>query len=96
MECHTETDEVFVLLTGQGRLPLGGSSLQVEEIYPQEMEIGSIYNVRCNTWHTILPSRDASVLLVEGRDTGDHNSEFATLSEELHCRIMEIALNGKF
>jgi ureidoglycolate hydrolase len=94
MERHTETDEVFVLLKGQGTLLLGGNGPQVKGVYAQEMETGSIYNVRCNTWHTILLSRDASVLLVEERETGDHNSEYATLSGKLHQKIMEIAQNG--
>jgi mannose-6-phosphate isomerase-like protein (cupin superfamily) len=95
MERHTGTDEVFVLLKGQGTLLIGGCGQQVDGIYPQEMEIGSLYNVRCNTWHTILLSQDASVLLVEERETGDHNSEYATLSGELHQKILEIARNGK-
>ena len=38
------------------------------------MEAGKIYNVRRNTWHTVLLSREASVLIVENRDTGEANS----------------------
>ena len=91
MERHTETDEVFVLSKGQGILILGGNSSKVEGIYPQEMETGVIYNVRRDTWHTILLSRDASVLIVEQADTGGHNSEYATLSAEFHSQVVEIA-----
>jgi hypothetical protein len=91
MERHTETDEVFVLLKGHGILIIGGNSTKVEEIYPQKMEIGVAYNVRRGAWHTILLSCDASVLLMEEADTGDHNSEFATLSPEFHRQIVEIA-----
>jgi hypothetical protein len=91
MERHTETDEVFVLSKGQGILILGGNRSNVEGIYPQEMEIGVIYNVRRNTWHTILLSRDASVLIVEEGDTSEQNSEYAALSAEFHRQIMEIA-----
>jgi len=93
MERHTETDEVFVLTKGWGILIIGGNGQVVEGVHPQVMEIGKVYNVRINTWHTILLSRDASVLLMEERNTADHNSEFTTISEELHCQIMEIARN---
>jgi hypothetical protein len=91
MERHTETDEVFVLSKGQGILILGGNNSKVEGIYPQEMETGVIYNVRRNTWHTILLSQDASVLIMEEEDTSEHNSEYAALSAEFHRQIVEIA-----
>ncbi len=91
MERHTQTDEVFVLVKGRGTLLIGGNGPQVEGVYPQAMEIGKVYNVRRNTWHTILLSRDASALIVEERDTGEHNSEFASLPAEFHDRIVGLA-----
>jgi ureidoglycolate hydrolase len=96
MERHTETDEVFVLLCGQGVLILGGSGAQVDGIYPQVMEHGKIYNIKRNVWHTILLSRDASVLIVENRDTGKHNSEYADLSPQQRHAIQERARAGNF
>ncbi|MFZ5921501.1 MAG: hypothetical protein ACOYY3_10665 [Chloroflexota bacterium] len=94
MERHTQTDEVFVLVKGRGVLVIGGNGPQVEGVYPQVMETGKIYNVRRNTWHTILLSREASVLIVEERDTGEHNSEFTALPAALHRRIVELAPEG--
>ena len=91
MERHTETDEVFVLTKGRGILLIGGNGAQLDGIHSQEMEIGTVYNIRRNTWHTILLSRDASVLIVEQADTGEHNSEFAPLSAEYHRQVVEIA-----
>jgi len=91
MERHTETDEVFVLLLGQAVLIMGGCEAQVDHIYPQVMERGKIYNVKRNAWHTILLSRDASVLLVENRNTGKHNSETTRLSREHRRTILEKA-----
>ena len=91
MERHTETDEVFVLLHGTGTLLMGGNGTRVEEVLPQTMEHGKLYNVKRNAWHNILLSRDASVLLVENRNTGRENSEYIDLTEE-HCKlIMEVA-----
>ena len=91
MERHTETDEVFVLLRGQGVLIIGGSGARVGEICLQVMEQGVLYNVKRNAWHTILLSRDASVLLVENRDTGERNSEYSCLSPEHRRLILEKA-----
>lgn len=91
MERHMATDEVFVLTRGRGFLLIGGNGPEPEGVYPQAMEIGTIYNVRQGTWHTILLSRDASVLIVEQANTGEHNSEFAALSSEFHRQLVESA-----
>ena len=95
MERHSETDEVFVLLFGQGVLIMGGCGAKVERIYPQVMEHGKIYNVKRNAWHTVLLSHDASVLLVENRDTGKHNSEITQLSGEIRHSILEQARHAQ-
>jgi ureidoglycolate hydrolase len=95
MERHTATDEVFVLLRGTGVLILGGCQAFVKEIYPQVMEIGIIYNVKCNIWHTILLSHDSSVLLVENRDTTTDNTEYTNLTPEQSFLIKEQAQRSK-
>ena len=91
MERHIETDEVFVLLRGEGVLILGGNFVKVEGIVPIPMEPGKIYNVKRNCWHTILLTRDASVLLVENRDTSTHNSEYLDLSAQVRADIIHLA-----
>jgi len=96
MERHTETDEVFILTNGKGVLIVGGNGSKVEGIYPQTMGIGKIYNVKCNAWHTVLLSPDASVVIVENRDTDKHNSEYADLSTEQCRSIMDIARRERF
>jgi hypothetical protein len=90
MERHTQTDEVFVLLEGQATLFLGGIGLRVENIQPQQMEQGKLYNVKQNAWHSVVMSRDAAILIVENRDTGESNSEYFTLTEEQKCAIKEL------
>jgi hypothetical protein len=96
MERHTETDEVFVLTKGKGMLIMGGNGGQIEGIFPQIMEIGKIHNVKRNAWHTVLLSRDASVLLVENCDTDKNNSEYTDLSNEQRKLIVDIAEREKF
>jgi mannose-6-phosphate isomerase-like protein (cupin superfamily) len=96
MERHMETDEVFVLTKGRGLLIMGGNGVQIDGIYPQTMEIGKVYNIKCGVWHTILLNGDASVVIVENRDTGQHNSEYADLSAEQRWLIMDIARREQF
>lgn len=96
MERHKETDEVFVLLKGRGVLIIGGNREQVDGVQPQTMELGELYNVKRDVWHTILLSRDASVLIVENKDTGEENTEFDNLSTSHRQMILEIAENQDF
>jgi ureidoglycolate hydrolase len=96
MERHCETDEVFVLLQGRGTLILGGNQTTAEGAHPQVMESGKLYNVKRNTWHTILLTRDASVLIVENRNTDRHNSEYMPLSAEQRQLILEQARREGF
>jgi hypothetical protein len=101
VERHTETDEVFVLFHGKGVLLVGGSDSEVDAVYPQVMEFGKLYNVKRNVWHTILLSPDASVLLVENRNTSKINSEYFSLTLEQresimkHAHYVEFASNDK-
>ncbi len=91
MERHLETDEVFVLTQGKGVLITGGNGRQIDRLDPHVMEIGQVYNIKRNAWHTTLLSRDGSVVIIENRDTGSHNSEYAELSSVQRQLIVEIA-----
>ena len=73
IEAHTKTDEVFVLLTGKATLYIG------REREPVEMEPCKCYNVTAGTFHNIVVSRDARVLVAENSDTCDANTEFIYL-----------------
>jgi ureidoglycolate hydrolase len=76
LERHTQTDEVFVLLRGRASLLLGGNGLTVTDLQKQVMESGKLYNVRQNAWHSVMMSRDATILIVENEDTTESNSEY--------------------
>jgi ureidoglycolate hydrolase len=91
MERHLGTDEVFVLVKGRGVLILGGNEARVEGLMDVEMETGTVYNIRMNTWHGILMSPDASVVIVENDDTCDANSEKCALDEGLRKQILGVA-----
>jgi ureidoglycolate hydrolase len=91
LERHTQTDEVFVLLNGQATLILGGNSTGVQAVYTQKMAVGNLYNVKQDVWHAVLLSRDATILIVENRNTGDINTEYCELSAELRAEIIKLA-----
>jgi mannose-6-phosphate isomerase-like protein (cupin superfamily) len=82
MQKHTETDEVFVLLTGRCILFLGEGDECVTAVHAVDMQPHKVYNVRRGAWHSHTFSSDCKVLIVENRDTSDVNSPFAVLSAE--------------
>jgi mannose-6-phosphate isomerase-like protein (cupin superfamily) len=91
MERHLGSDEVFVLLQGKGVLIMGGNGPEIAGVVPAPLQKGLIYNVKAASWHTILLTRDAKVLLVENRDVDEHNSEYKSLTAEMRREIYEIA-----
>jgi len=88
LERHPETDEVFILMRGQSILVLSEGEGEIKELYFQVMEPGSLYNVKPHTWHSVIMSRDASILIVENADTNEKNSQFVQL-ELAHCRMIQ-------
>ena len=67
MERHMLTDEVFVLVSGSATL-----YTEVEEM---AMEQGAVYTIPAAVWHHIVVSEDATVLVVENRNTSIENTE---------------------
>jgi len=96
LERHNATDEVFVLLKGQAILFLGDETILPKRLLPQTMETGKIYNVKKGSWHTIALSQDASILIVENRDTGISNSEYSSLQPEHKQLILETVCKEQF
>ncbi|MBI1192978.1 MAG: hypothetical protein GC205_07380 [Bacteroidetes bacterium] len=83
MEAHRDTDEVFVLLQGRCTLFFGEgdpANNNISRVYAADMRPGIVYNVRKGAFHTHALSEDAVVLVVENRDTGDHNTDFLPIS----------------
>lgn len=74
-ERHLLTDEVFVLLNGSATLFIRTDD-GIQEIC---MEKEKVYNVRCGVWHQINVSKDATVLVVENRNTTKENTEKDTV-----------------
>ena len=77
-ERHFETDEVFVLLEGQATLYAWDEKGAMQAL---KMEDCKVYNVPRGTWHHIVVSRDATVLVVENSNTVKENTERRELTE---------------
>lgn len=90
MQRHDETDEVFVLLAGRCILFIGdGGDGEAGTIHPVDLEPGKVYNVRRGTWHNHTLSEDASVVVIENRDTTLDNSPFCPLSREQTAALVD-------
>ena len=90
MQKHTETDEVFVLLSGRCILYLGEGDETVTKVHAADMELYKIYNVKRGVWHSHTFSEDARVLIVENRDTVYANSPFVGISESQYREIVAL------
>ena len=90
MQRHDETDEVFALLAGRCILFLGEGNEEISDIYAQDMEPLKLYNVKKSCWHTHTLNKDAVVLIVENRNTGDHNSPTMDLTSEQTAQIIDL------
>lgn len=85
MQRHEETDEVFVLLSGRCILFLGEGDDQITNIHAVDMEPLKMYNIKRGVWHTHTLDRDATVLIVENRNTSDANSPKQNLLDS-YCK----------
>lgn len=75
MECHSKTDEVFILLNGNAVLYIGRDMDKIQ------LEPGKLYNVKCGTWHAISMEKETKVAVIENRDTSPQNTEYYFFSD---------------
>lgn len=90
MQKHTETDEVFVLMTGRCILFIGEGEETVTKVHAVDMEPYKLYNVKRGVWHSHTFSKDARVLIVENCDTVEANSPFVGLTGEQQKEVVEL------
>ncbi len=90
MQRHDKTDEVFVLLEGRCILFLGEGDERITRILAQDMERLKLYNVKRSAWHTHTLSEDATVLIVENRNTSAINSPEIELSPKQQKELMTL------
>ena len=95
IECHRETDEVFVLLEGACILLIGVPEGESYRIEPLEMAPLKLYNIRKGVYHSHILSRNATVLIIENRDTGAANSHRISLSESQRAQVCRVGTDRK-
>jgi mannose-6-phosphate isomerase-like protein (cupin superfamily) len=82
IECHLETDEVFILIEGRCILFLADVEIgQITKFHAIDMVPGKLYTVKMGVYHTHTLSQDAHVIIVENRDTGSDNSNRILLDQ---------------
>ncbi len=91
MERHLSTDEVFVLVKGKAKVVLGGNDTSIGELSYYPLVIGEVTNIKQNTWHTIILSKDAHLIITENDDTGLANSQYCQIPTSLQQLVCDSA-----
>jgi hypothetical protein len=91
MQRHDETDEVFVLLEGHCILFIGEGNKRITRIRAVDMDPLKVYNVKRSCWHSHTLSEDATVLIIENRDTSAKNSSEIELNPEQRAKLVTLA-----
>ena len=83
VERHRETDEIFVLLSGECTLLIGGDGDAPAKLEALPMEPFKVYNVRKGVWHNLLGQPGMRLFLVENADVSMENSDHVDISPEM-------------
>jgi len=74
-EAHHYNDEGFILLEGEAKLIFADiKENKIVDISRINLEKNKVYNVKKDVYHTQVLSKDAKIILVEEKDTGDATS----------------------
>lgn len=87
---HDETDELFVLLSGRCILFVGEGEGSISQLYAQDLQPFTLYNVKRGSWHTHVLSPEAKLVIVENRDTSSRNSPRIKINPDLHTAILRL------
>lgn len=90
MQKHNESDEVFILLSGNCTLFVGGKGETVDEIDGIAMKPLQLYNIKKNVWHTHTLDKSATVLIIENQDTSDSNSPKKIMNTKQIERLYQV------
>lgn len=80
VECHHDTDEVFILLEGECRLYFYNQQNGFDYV---DMIKNQTYVIHKDIYHTHVLNKQAKLIIVENEDTCDENSSRIYLTEEM-------------
>jgi len=90
VERHNNTDEVFILTTGEANLIILDEKEGEKIPFVVLMDLNVAYNVKKSVWHHIVLSADAHVFIFEKADTSKENSDYKILDAEVQDKIREM------
>lgn len=82
LERHNETDELFILLSGQCTLLYANETPAGLQIGHVRMEPLKVYNIPRTLWHNTVTQADTKLALIEDSSTGAANSDVLELTQE--------------
>src|SRR5258708_1116142 len=83
VERHRNTNEVFILTTGEAALIVCDGEAEPSSPQVLSMEAHVAYNVRRSVWHHVVMSPEAHIVLFERSETSSKNTDYAELSFEI-------------
>jgi ureidoglycolate hydrolase len=91
-QCHSKTDEVFVLLAGKCILFCAEVDQQnnIANITSWDMQPNKTYNIKRGVFHTHTLSDDAKVLIIENQDTDDSNSPKIMIEQSINEKLVKM------
>jgi ureidoglycolate hydrolase len=93
LERHNQTDELFVLLSGECVLVFANEvedQLQIEVV---RMVPNKVYNIPRSLWHNTVTQKDTKMVLIEDSSTSMDNSDIRPLSDGQILEIKELTTN---
>ncbi len=84
---HNETNEVFILTTGQAELLLIEEKMPPIATHLIPMKLNVAYSVQQGAWHHVFMSEDAHILVFERADTSRENSNAFELDADTIAAI---------
>jgi mannose-6-phosphate isomerase-like protein (cupin superfamily) len=91
LERHNETDELFVLLSGQCTLVYANENGQNLDIQALKMELLKVYNIPATLWHNTVTRKDTKLALIEDSSTGSHNSDVLSLTADQMVQVKKLS-----
>ena len=85
---HPNTDETFVLVDGKACIAVAPPG-EPEGFTVSAMEKGVCYNVRRDTWHTVMMAAGGTVAICENRNPEGNRHD---LSDEAKARLVKEAM----
>ena len=90
LERHNQTDEIFVLLSGECTLIFANETSDGLDLDAVKMEPYKVYNIPAALWHNTVTQKDTKLVLIEDSSTSMDNSDILPLNEEQIVKIREI------